>query len=427
MRNLPRLSKSETGSKWLKQFSGSDRSLAEMLLDAMLLMNEEQVSAAIRKQLDTIARTRKGKRRRVALYVEREFAGEKFFKEELIRDHRGRVRRRAVGTSGPAAIKPLRGGPRVGSEGLVAFLVSQEKEAWPRIFINQPGPDRLRAKTGPAGLIVIVTDFIGSGERIRTILDKLWAVHTVRAWTSRHWVDFAVVAAAATPDGLSNVQHHRLRPNVFVEQIAPTVTSHPDYRRTAWESLLNRYGPASGRGSGRYGFRGVGALIAFSYRIPNNTPAAIHQTEGSWQALYTGPAPPDLREVFGIRTPEEIASNAASNTGIALADDLQVVDQEITVILSLLRGRWRAGSALVLAERTGLSVPDVADLMRKALKDGLITKEGRLTDAGQLFLQASRRGERRRPRVPTSTEPYYPMQLRTPREPSSTRRPSGRP
>ena len=121
------------------------------------------------------------------------------------------------------------------------------------------------------------------------------------------------------------------------------------------------------------------------------------------------------------------ASEAASSVGIELADDLQVIDQELMVVLSLLRGRWRAGSELALAERTGLAVPEVLDLMRKALRDGLITREGRLTDAGQLFVQAGRRSERHRPRVPTRTEPYYPEQLRTPRGPSSTRRPSGRP
>src|SRR6266480_4586309 len=107
MRNLLRLSKSETGLKWLAQFHGNDQPLAAMLLDAILLLNEEQVSAALRKQLDILAKTRKGKRKRVALYVEREFAGEKFFDEALIADRNGRMRRRAVGASGPAAVKPL--------------------------------------------------------------------------------------------------------------------------------------------------------------------------------------------------------------------------------------------------------------------------------------------------------------------------------
>jgi hypothetical protein len=394
----------------------------------MLLLNEEQVSVAVRKQLDILARRRSGKRRRVALYAEREFATEKIFTEQLVMDHGGRLRRRAVGSAGPAGVKPTRGAARVGSEGLVSFLIAQEKEAWPRVYMTQPGPDRLRAKSSPAGSIAVVTDFIGSGRRVCTMLDKFWAVHSVRAWKSRGWIDFKVVAAAATSTGLSNVQRHRLSPEVLVEHIAPTIDAYPeDYRRRSWQALVTAYGPTTGRGTGRFGFGDTGALIAFSYRIPNNTPALIHQSEGDWQALYDGPAPIDLREVFGLRSSEEIVNAAAINIGIALGTGLSTADQQLVVVMSMLKGRWRAGTEIALAERTGMTVPNVLDLMRKAFKTGLITKAGRLTDAGQALLQAGRRGERQRPEVPLRPEPYYPMQLRTPRRPSSTRRPSGRP
>jgi hypothetical protein len=394
----------------------------------MLLLNEEQVSTAIRKHLDILARRRSGKRRRVALYAEREFATEKIFIEQLVTDKRGRLRRRAVGSTGPAGVKPIRGATRVGSEGLISFLIAQEKEVWPRIYMTQPGPDRLRAKSGPAGSITVVTDFIGSGRRVRTMLDKFWAVHSVKAWKSRGWIDFKVVAAAATSAGLSNVRRHRLLPEVLVEHIAPTIDDYPEgSRRRSWQALVTGYGPTAGRGTGRFGFGDAGALIAFSYRIPNNTPALIHQSEGDWQALYEGPAPIDLREVFGLRSAEEIVNTAAINVGITLGTGLTTADQQLVVVMSMLKGRWRAGTEVALAERTGLTVPNVLDLLSKAFKTGLITREGRLTDAGQALLQAGRRGERQRPEVPTQSEPYYPMQLRTPRRPSSTRRPSGRP
>ncbi|WP_287181033.1 hypothetical protein [Mesorhizobium sp.] len=85
------------------------------------------------------------------------------------------MRKRAIGRSGPPAVKPVRGLARVGSEGLLAFVASQQKEAWPDIFMNHPGPDSLRAKSAPAGEVVIITDFIGSGNRIRSMLDKFWA------------------------------------------------------------------------------------------------------------------------------------------------------------------------------------------------------------------------------------------------------------
>ena len=70
--------------------------------------------------------------------------------------------------------------------------------------MNHPGPERLRGKT-TAGEIVIVTDFLGSGTRVSTMLDKFWAVPTVRSWKSRDMIQFRVVAAAAIPSALSKV------------------------------------------------------------------------------------------------------------------------------------------------------------------------------------------------------------------------------
>jgi hypothetical protein len=322
----------------------------------------------------------------------------------------------------------MRGGARVGSEGLVAFVISQAKEAWPKIFMSHPGPDLIRGKTSPAGSIVIVTDFIGSGSRVRAMLDAFCAVPTVRAWHSRHWIDFKVVAAAATTSGASSVRHHRLRPEVLMQHVAPTIGAVPDWRLgSEWRTLIDTYGPEAGRGAGRYGFGDSAALIAFNYRLPNNTPAMLHKSAAGWRALYDGPAPDDLRPAFGLRTAEEVIDAAAANSGVSLSPDLPVADAALVLVLSLLHGRWWRGAEVALAERTGMAVPDVTEVLRKALRNGYVTGAGRLTDKGQAVLAAGRRSERKRPEVPTEAQPYYPTELRTPRISSSTRRPFGRP
>ena len=71
----------------------------------------------------------------------------------------------------------MQGSSRVGSEGPGAFLLSQATEFAPGIFLNGPGPDRIRRHQ--ASLIAIVTDFIGSGTRIQLMLDKFMKVPTV--------------------------------------------------------------------------------------------------------------------------------------------------------------------------------------------------------------------------------------------------------
>lgn len=386
------------------------------MLDAMLLLNEDQVSTAIRTALDRIATGARHKNKRIALYAEREFEQSVIFSSDLVPDRHGKMRRRAVGRAGPPAVKPPRGRARVGSEGLVAFIASQQKDAWPKIFMNHPGPDLLRGKSAPAGEIIILTDFIGSGRRVRTMLNKFWAVPSVRSWVSRDLLRFRVVAAAATNSGLTRVRSHRLRPEVVSEWVAPVVdwTSAPSHY-LAWRALMVAYGPASGRGAGRYGFGDEAALIAFSYRIPNNTPAIIHQSEGSWRALYNGPIPATLNSLFGVRSISQIVDEAAFDNGIALPPSLTVEERQMVVILSLLKGRWHRGSQTALAARTGMAIPVLMDILRDALAKGLIAATGRLTDKGYAFLEAGGFQERKTPVIATTQKPYYPEALRVPR------------
>jgi hypothetical protein len=411
------LSQTNEGKLWLNQFPPPVHLLAADMLDTMLLLNEEQVITSIRSALDRIAKNARHRSKRIALYAEREFQDAAIFKSVAVADSSGRTRVRAIGKAGPPAVKPIRGGARVGSEGMLAFVISQQKDAWPKIFMNHPGPDLLRAKTAPAGEIVIVTDFIGSGSRIRSMLDKFWAVPTIRSWTSRKLIKFRVVAAAATTSGAAKVKMHRLRPEVIVEWIAPRVSWESVRSRSfAWTRLINNNGPAIGReGCGRFGFRDDAALIAFSYRIPNNTPAMIHHSSGSWRALFDGPAPPGLHGLFAVKSPAEVVADAAADNGLLMSHELTEEDRATMLILTLLRGRWRAGTETALSSRTGLSTHTVMDILRQSLKDGLISGDGRLTEKGYEHLAAGKLLERPEPIIATNQELYYPEILRVPR------------
>jgi hypothetical protein len=424
----PPLSSTATGEAWLSQFDIKDRRAAARLLDALMLINDEQVATALRSLLAALAATRSGSHKRIALYAEREIAEATAFRVELVRDEHGRSRRRAVGRQGPAAIKPIRGSPRVGSEGWIAFLISQAVKASPRIFLNHPGPDRLRSRKQPVGALAIVTEFIGSGARVRTMLDKFWAVPSVRSWCSRGWVSFEVIAAVGTREGLQAVRNHRVRPEVLVQYVAPQLAEYkhqPLYQY--WCTLIEDYGPDRVAGGGREGFGGSGALIAFSYGIPNNVPLILHAEGRGWRPLFKGATPLDLRSAFGLQTDEERIANAVAATGVVLASDLSTLDAQMVIFLSSIRARWRTGAQTAMAELTGLTEPEVLAALKRALAQGYLNVNGRLTDAGQTVLKAAQWREIKRPTIPTNATSYYPMQLRTPRGSSSASRPSGRP
>src|SRR3954469_24371610 len=93
----PPLSTSPSARAWIRQFSTGDQVAAAALADSLILLNEADVAAAIREQLARLAKTRKGPRRKVALFAEREFAQREIFKSALTPDRQGRARRRAFG------------------------------------------------------------------------------------------------------------------------------------------------------------------------------------------------------------------------------------------------------------------------------------------------------------------------------------------
>ena len=113
---------------------------------------------------------------------------------------------------------------------------------------------------------------------------------------------------------------HRLKPRVLVEHIVPTIfTARNEETRKRWLGLIQAYGPKDASDVMREGFRGSAALIAFNYRIPNNTPLFLHQSSSGWRALYTGAAPEDLRPAFGLEPPEQRIDRAAAAIGVELA------------------------------------------------------------------------------------------------------------
>jgi len=111
----------------------------------------------------------------------------------------------------------------------------------------------------------------------------------------------------------------------------------------------------------------------------------------------------------------EQAKSAAEAIGVELAEDLNAFDAELVVLLSAPPSLLRREDVVAIAATTTLSRGQIERIMEQAVKSGLLTSKGRLTEAGQEFLKANRRGDRRKSTIATNTEPYYPQTLRIPR------------
>ena len=171
------VSKGKTSSKgetplvdlWLNQFERQDRGDAKTLLAAIRNVTANEFHDAMTE----IVRSRViAQPTSVGLYVESE-RGHRGGKVYRLFKENGKKRVRAIG-SGPPVIRTMRTvDPEVGSEGVVAQIVSGVFRQHRKLATIHPGPDTIRRRK--IRRFILVTDFIGSGQRTSRYLDPIVA------------------------------------------------------------------------------------------------------------------------------------------------------------------------------------------------------------------------------------------------------------
>ena len=159
------LSATENGAAWLSRFTEPERSSAASLIDEVLLVGRDELSNGIFTLLDDLFLDQPKPGKSMALYAERPI---KLVFGRVAAFFPHSRHGRATGT-GP---QPIVADPRdqeVGSEGIIAQLITDYCRANPHKALSHPGPDKMR--TEKVGLLVIVSDFIGSGRRIEQMLE----------------------------------------------------------------------------------------------------------------------------------------------------------------------------------------------------------------------------------------------------------------
>lgn len=425
----------EQTQRWLDQFGSGDRLLAEELLSSFMLVSRDDFNDQLRARMLERAADVDGI---VGLYAERELRHRfgipnRLFKEPI------RKPRRAEGSAGPPAVKATKAyDPSVGSEGIVARIITDLCREFPRKFVSHPGPEKIRRKNVRA--FWVVTDLIGSGQRAYSYLQAAWLVRSVRSWWSGKFMRFAVVAYASTEQGERHVKSHNSRPDVFHVMPCPTIsTAFSPFKAGQMRRLCETYDPTSidsadlppwGRLGGSLGYNGTGALLVFAHGAPNNVPLIFHKASkrknSAWVPLFPSrvSAGIDSRS-FGVSlTTEKIQSRLRNIGQDSLARSAAVVNSQVeTGKVFLLLGALSRPPRLddrVLSRRTGMQIYEVAKLCRVMTSYGWIDSQRRLTDAGQGQLRHARNTVhdlwRKLSREVHQVEqmPYYPKSLRHP-------------
>ncbi len=202
----------------------------------------------------------------------------------------------------------------------------------------------------------------------------------------------------------------------------PTVFDAFDKKTKARvKDLCTRYDPGGARSSDAFGYDSIGALIAFAHGCPNNAPRLLHSCgHSSWIPLFPGRVTSPSIEAFGDRHPPAglrkrlLLMGQKGLAGSAFLDTSHTDDRAVIAVLAASSRGPRTLEAI--AGKSGLTLPET-ETIRKAATDWGWMKDGRLTDGGQRQLTAVRKIRPAKVPLPRPDEmPYFPTQLREPRE-----------
>lgn len=409
-----KLSESEQAANWLFHFTIGDDLAVRDLLDHFTVVSTSAFRSWVSQALGRIG----SRAMPLALYAEREFPrGQRFFPKM----DTGAVLR-SVGRNGPKLIEPTRGSMHVGSEGIVAQLLTEIARRDPKAFLLAPGPDRLRPmKTRPTvHKIAIVTDLVGSGARICKMLDALWRTETFRSWQShlKSRIEIHVVAYASTIAGEKVVKSHRLKPRLHFAVVAPTIFDiYRSHGLGRVENLCKFYNPIPGHNTyGALGFEDVGTLIAFGHGCPNTTPPMFWAESRTRPPLFPNRSAVSFDTIFhaheGIRFSDKLMS--LGQPTLSDPELLAHFGEEATHALLVLAAMARGLRGISkISVRTGLGVLVAENLIKVFLRVGWCDVHGAISEAGLSELRSARLSLKSHIPLPEDRiSVYFPTSLR---------------
>lgn len=397
---------------WLSQFSFADRPLAQSLADSLRFVPDAELKTSLDQKLSQVLAEMDTP---TALFVERE-QKHPGGKTQRLYKQRNKSPKTAYGVAAGPVVPKFDYDPKVGSEGIIAQFLSQFCKEHPKHLFH---PTVKRCIERKVKRFVLVTDFIGSGERTTDWLESAWRTATLRSWHSYGLLRFEIVAFTATEMGENAVTSHPSSPTVRYCLSCPTIDSEFQTREAQQiKDLCLRKDPIGPDPKESLGYHGTGALIAFAHSIPNNVPRLLFESAAGWRPLFykrvtrdrfeetESSAEADLRRLERLR-----------HRRLAAAVRTKMKRDNIRKMFLFLAASSRSPrTAAALSRKTGFLIDEIVRMQDVSIKAGWSDASGRLTDAGQRELQHARMAGKvgLSGRLPGSDEPYYPQTLRAP-------------
>ncbi len=399
------------GRAWLGNFAAPDVPAATVLLDSLRFVGLSTMHNGLKTRLDELAAS--GTIRTPALVLpERSLASAEL---GVPRERRSSaVAFHDFDPGAPISVTP-------GSDGFVGGILRDFARAG-RTTPDPPwiAPDaslqELRARRCRS--IVIVTDYIGSGDQVMALAAAIARNPTIRSWRSLRLLDISVLAFAAQAEALQRFESIKVTDHVWIIEAAPTFATAP-WSPVVHDSIIELCLRACRtRSDWALGYKDSCGLFATERAAPNNLPAVFWQTTGGWRALFPERIVPSefARELDEYRQSEPLSDLADRVGQLRLGRNqrlaqMRATSRELLQVLVLLHQRAR--SPAELAAELGMDVARADVLLASLRRVDFVDTAGRITDAGRRELDAQKRGLRRTTAgLEGADPPYYPVSLK---------------
>jgi hypothetical protein len=393
------------GKNWLAQFGADDQEVARKIVANLTLVSHTEFERVIQKAFEDLS---SGHEHPIAFFAVREVEKQKSYFELYTNPVTGEIDALAPGSDH-------------GSDARVAAAIRNYCKTDPDRLLNHPGLNKLKHRK--CRTVVLVDDFIGSGERTTEFINSFWMDPTFVSWLSLKYLKLVVIAYSGTERGIKRVSKHKAKPEIIIERSCPTFRDMPwssELRKSVLD-ICQRYGRRTSAGYWWDGYGSALAALAFEHGCPDNAPAILWApTEDTkpWSPLF-----PNRVIMAGEKSvfPPEIVCGDTLTTLLEVGQKRLAASGQLTrrgaagelilLILALIAKGQRRQSALSFA--TGLNRETCVKIIQRLIKWGFLTPLIRLTDRGRAELAAAKeQGKVYGGVLDRGDAPYFPKQLR---------------
>lgn len=369
------ISKSAQAQVWLKQFDENDVPTAKKLLDSIILVNVATVFKELGELLDNFISDKM--QHKIALYVSTEKTSDDYFIDDV--DDDGNEVRRPINISSS----------EMGSEGEITHFCRDYARSKKNVS-SHPTIEEMKEKK--CKFIVLIDDFVGSGNRMNSFLNWIYSDKTIKSWHSYGFVKFVIISFAMTVVGANQLKKHpAIDYMLYSRQL--------DFGRKSWNETERKNIVALCEKYSFYlkmrdkmtplGYEGTFSMLIFSYKCPNTVPPILWLgNKRKWKRLFNPRAEFKMDADFSdamdpINILKQIGHSRMAES--LLVGRLNDEGKTIVLVLSLLASKNRKIDDL--SEILNLSVCDINKILEQCFNNKWINNSLYLTESGKNLLK----------------------------------------